>query len=207
MSARRVSFGFTSGSHGAFGARPWAPALALALGLGAAVGPSGCSKDPAQAKPTSALPAPSGQSASTGVPPGAAMPADRAGAPTGAGKARVEGKGFIVEVKSPEDAAAGAESTTHILLTATSGYHLNKEFPTQLNVTAPAGVTAAKTEFTLDDAAAWEEKKGRFDVKFVPKAGGEQAFSATFRFAVCTETTCDPKTETLAWSVPVKAAP
>ena len=47
----------------------------------------------------------------------------------------------------------------------------------------------------------WERRNRRVDRPALAVSGLP---SATFRFAVCTETTCDPKIEKLAWNVAVK---
>jgi hypothetical protein len=156
-----------------------------------------CSKDPG--KSNSSAP-PAATSAKAAAPEGEkAAPAAAA-----AGKPRVEGKGFVVEVKAPDGVSAGGEGVATITLTATGEYHLNKEFPTVLEVTAPAGVEVGKPKQGIDDAASFEAKTATWQVKFTSKDSGDKQFAASFRFAVCTETTCDPKKEALAWNVPVK---
>jgi hypothetical protein len=138
-------------------------------------------------------------------PPVAAAPAAAAPEVPVEGKPRVEGQGFVVEVKSPPDgAAAGTEGTAQVVLNATGGYHLNKDYPTSLELTAPDGVEITKVKMTSADAASFEEKVATWDVKFTAKAAGEKKFGAKFKFAVCTETTCDPKKEMLGWVVAVK---
>lgn len=117
---------------------------------------------------------------------------------------RAEGKGFLVVVTPPEGAAAGATTAAQVTLSPTKGYHLNKEFPTLLKVTPPEGVTCEKTEQKVADAKKFEEQGAEFAVACTASAPGEKQFMATFKFAVCTETTCDPKTEKLAWNVAVK---
>ena len=54
------------------------------------------------------------------------------------------------------------------------------------------------------DAARFEEDGAVFEVAFTPREAGDKRFEAAFRFAVCTSETCDPKSEKLAWTVPVK---
>jgi glucose/arabinose dehydrogenase len=146
------------------------------------------------------------------APPAPAAPAapaaPTASAPAAAapeGKQRVEGQGFVVEVKTPASPPApGSEGAAQVVLNATGPYHLNKDFPTVLEVTAPDGVTLGKVKMTAADASKFEEKVATWDVKFTAKDAGDKKFGAKFRFAVCTETTCDPKKEALAWTVPVK---
>jgi hypothetical protein len=185
--------------------------LVLLLGLGGAVVVGACvcskAKDGATAAPAAAA-------APSGVPSGATAPAPPAAAPAtpaaaGApaepeGKPHAEGEGYVIEVKAPEHTAPGAEGTAQVLLSATGQYHLNKDFPTVLDVTAPDGVTLGKVKLTTADASKFEEKTASWDVKFTAKDAGEKKFGAKFRFAVCTATTCDPKKEALAWVVPVK---
>jgi hypothetical protein len=119
--------------------------------------------------------------------------------------AKATGQGYVVEVTVPEAAATeGRIGVARVTLKATSGFHVNKEFPLSLKVTAPEGISLAKTQLGADDAAKLEELEAAWDVKFTASAAGDKAFAATFRFAVCTETTCDPKIEKLAWNVQVK---
>jgi hypothetical protein len=166
-----------------------------------------CSKEPAPAGKTES-PA-TAKAAETGAPAGGDRGAAKEGAvggaaPAAAGKPRVEGQGFVVQVKCPAESAAGQEGTAQVVLEATGEYHLNKEFPTKLDVQAPEGVTVGKPKQTVADASSFEHKSATWDVKFTPTAAGEKSLGAEFRFAVCTETTCDPKKESLGCKVAVK---
>ncbi len=173
--------------------------LGGSLALSFASAAIACSKDGGKSGADTAPPA-------SAKAPTAAMEGTAAKAVPAApeGKPRVEGQGFLVEVKSPESSAIGAEGVAQVVLNATGGYHLNKEFPSVLEVTPPAGVELGKTTFKVADASSFGEKQATWDVKFTVKDAGEKKFGASFRFAVCTETTCDPKKEALAWTVPVK---
>jgi hypothetical protein len=115
-----------------------------------------------------------------------------------------EGQGYSVEVKAPAEAPVGAEAKAQVVLTPTGGYHVNKEFPIVLAITAPAGVEVTKAKQQGADAAKLEESGAVFEVAFTPKEAGAKQFQASFRFAVCTPTTCDPKNVKLAWNVPIK---
>jgi hypothetical protein len=117
---------------------------------------------------------------------------------------RAEGQGFVVEVKPPATAAVGAQAKARVVLKPTGGYKVNKEFPTKLTVTPPTGVEVAKAVQMGPEAAKLEEDECVFEVAFTPKEGGDKKFEAAFKFAVCTAETCDPKSEKLAWTVPVK---
>jgi len=158
-------------------------AAALAAGLGA------CSRSEAQTQP----PPPAPTEAQPAAP---AAPA--------AAKLHAEGQGYVVDVKPPANAAVGVEAKAHVVLHPTGGYHVNKEFPTVLSVTAPPGVDVPKAKQAGGDAAKLEESEAVFDVPFTVKEAGDKTFAASFRFAVCTATTCDPHNEKLAWNVTAK---
>jgi hypothetical protein len=121
-----------------------------------------------------------------------------------AARARAEGQGFVVEVTPPADAKVGVATSAKVVLKPVAPYHVNKEFPTQLVVTPPAGVEVAKAKQKPEDAARFEEAGAEFEVAFTPREAGDKRFEAAFKFAVCTTETCDPKSEKLAWTVPVK---
>jgi hypothetical protein len=157
------------------------------LGLGLAVGVLGCSR-PSQAH--------AGEAA-------AAAPTEAAAAKI-AGP-RAEGQGFVVEVSPPGSAQVGAATHAKIILKPTGGYKVNKEFPTHLSVTAPEGVEIGKPKQAGPDAAKLEEDEAVFEVAFTASEPGDKRFEAAFRFAVCTPESCDPKSEKLAWTVPVTA--
>lgn len=114
---------------------------------------------------------------------------------------QAQGKGYKVHVVAPESVAVGAQASAQIVLVPIDGYKVNREFPTKLKVQAES-VTLPKAEQGIAEASSFDEKKGMtFDVPFATSAAGEKHFTATFRFAVCTETTCDPKREDLVWVV------
>jgi hypothetical protein len=117
---------------------------------------------------------------------------------------KAAGKGYTVEVTAP-DGAVNAEHAARVTLLPTKGYHVNKEFPTSLKVTVPAGVSCANAEQTGDAATKLEEAEALFDVKCTATDAGEKKFEAKFSFAVCEgEKACYPYTEKLAWNVPIK---
>ena len=116
---------------------------------------------------------------------------------------RQTGQGYVVEVTAPP-AGVGAEVAARLTLKAVDGYHVNKDFPYSLKVSPPTGVEVVKAQQSVEDAIKLEDLEAAWDVKFTSQAAGDKKFAATFRFAVCTETSCDPKVEQLAWDVAVK---
>lgn len=126
----------------------------------------------------------------------------------GAAKA-AEGTGqadtsYSVNVDAPTSLAQGSEGVVRVNVTPGTGWKMNKEFPTKLQVTAPAGVTVVKDQQSVDDAEKFGDKGATFAVTFKADSPGQKAFEADFKFAVCTDATCDPKRQKLAWVVDVQ---
>lgn len=109
------------------------------------------------------------------------------------------------------DFKAGAEGAATITVTPAAGYHVNTEYPIELTLTAPSGVTLAKTKLSAGgmdkakgDAATLEEKSLVLPVKLTPAAAGTYTVNGTFKFAVCQDDACHPKKETVAIQVAAK---
>jgi hypothetical protein len=83
-------------------------------------------------------------------------------------------------------------------------WHMNMDYPTKLTVEAPAGVTVAKPKLGKDDAVKFAEQECEFAVAFTPSEAGDKTFTGEFKFAVCQDTACVPKTEKLEFQVAVK---
>ena len=119
-----------------------------------------------------------------------------------------EGK---LAIDAPADAKAGAEATAKITVTPGAGYHVNTEFPTKLTLTAPEGVTLAKTEWKMGgpskdkgDADVFEEQQLLLGIKLTAAKSGSYTINGTFKFAVCDKDSCRPKKETIAIQVAAK---
>jgi hypothetical protein len=111
---------------------------------------------------------------------------------------------YVVNANVPATAATGADTVVTINLTPKTGWKINQEFPTKLKVTPPEGVTLASATQGASDADKFSEKAAVFNVKFNATSAGPKSFTADFRFAVCTDATCDPKKAALAWNLDVK---
>ena len=113
---------------------------------------------------------------------------------------------YIVTLEAaPAAAGAGAEAAKVSLhVKPKPGWKLNQEFPTRLRISGPEGVAVQKPDQRSADATLFTEKEATFSADFRAPSPGSAEFSASFRFAVCTESTCDPKQEDLRWAVTVK---
>lgn len=134
-----------------------------------------------------------------------------AGTPGGATEGAVAGGGvdtapsgpdgeFLVEA-TPAAGAAGAETVARVVVRPGKGFHMNKDYPTKLTLEVPAGVTTSKAVLLPADAETFDDNQLAFAVKLTPAAAGDYTVPATLKFAVCTESTCNPKKTAVALAV------
>ena len=81
---------------------------------------------------------------------------------------------------------------------------MNKDYPTNLSVVAPAGATVDKPKQGAKDAVKFAEEGADFDVAYTCNEAGKQTFTGELKFAVCSASSCDPKKEKLSFTVDVK---
>jgi hypothetical protein len=110
---------------------------------------------------------------------------------------------FALSVNVPA-AKKGQRAVVRVHIAPGSGYHMNKDFPTALVLTAPEGVAVEKLRQNAKDAVKLEEAGADFDVALTASAVGKQVVTGDLKFAVCTATSCDPKREKLSFTVDVK---
>lgn len=173
-------------------------ALSRAVVLGALVSLAACSK--ADPRPSDTAPPSSTRAGDTKGAP-APVQIQVAGAP-GGGEAATEGAAHDTSFKLTTQQAApttpGGETVARVVVNPGSGYKVNKDFPTKLTLEPPAGVTLSKTVLEPADAEKFDDHELAFAVKMTAQGAGEYTIPGTFKFAVCTETTCDPKKQKVA---------
>lgn len=116
--------------------------------------------------------------------------------------AAVAGKPYSLTVAKVV-AQKGQAATARVVIKPAAGYHMNKDFPTSLKLTPPADVKLDKASLGKEDASLTEQEVA-FDVKLTAGAAGNKVINGDLRFAVCTETTCDPQKTPVAIDVEVK---
>lgn len=104
----------------------------------------------------------------------------------------------------PAEGTVGQPGTVSIRVIPNATWHMNLEYPTKLTVTPPAGVEVAKPKLGKEDAVKFDEQNCEFSVAFTPSEAGDKVFTGEFKFAVCQDTACVPKTEKLEFHVAVK---
>jgi hypothetical protein len=190
---------------------------ALLAGAILAVVWTACTKDAESRPATEATPVAAAKAAAEHATPAtAAQPAaaaDQAGAAravAGEAEAVPQGKtvggddSYTLTLDAPDRLASGAEGTVRVSVVPKKGWKMNKEFPTKLEVQAPAGVEVIKAEQRVEDAERFEDAGATWAIKFKSTQAGAKSFQAKFKFAVCTDATCDPKKQELAWVVNVE---
>jgi hypothetical protein len=194
---------------------------ALLAGALLAVVWTACTKDAESRSATEATPVAAAKAAAEHTAPAtandpAAQPvtaADQAGAAravAGEAEAVPQGKtvggdeSYTLTLDAPDRLASGAEGTVRVSVVPKKGWKMNKEFPTKLEVQAPAGVEVTKAAQRVEDAERFEDAGATWAIKFKSAQPGAKSFQAKFKFAVCTDATCDPKKQELAWVVNVE---
>lgn len=116
--------------------------------------------------------------------------------------AAVAGGPYTLTV-APVVAKKGVSTVAKVVITPAAGYHMNEQFPVSLKLTPPAAVSVPKPVLKKEDAKA-SEKELSFEVAMTPGAAGKLTIPGDLRFAVCTESTCDPQKTTVAIVLDVK---
>jgi hypothetical protein len=109
-------------------------------------------------------------------------------------------EGYSISVNGGKG-KANEKITSVIKVTSKGAYHINKEYPHKVTLTAPEGVTveSAKVKGNVDS-----ETQLSFVVTSTSSGAGKKDISAEVKFAVCTETTCEPAVEKVTVSVESK---
>lgn len=192
--------------------RPSGPALLLGAIL--ALSWTACTKDAESREATTATEATQtsaeaparegGQAAAEATQAGAARPAAKPVEAVPAGKTVGGDDSYTLQLDAPESVASGATGTVRVSVVPKTGWKMNKDFPTKLEVQAPEGVEVVKAAQRVADAERFDDGGATFAVQFKAATPGAKSFQAKFKFAVCTDATCDPKKQELAWVVDVK---
>ncbi|NVB42262.1 hypothetical protein G6O69_30845 [Pseudenhygromyxa sp. WMMC2535] len=114
-----------------------------------------------------------------------------------------EDKAYTLQIE-PSEGKVGEEGQVSIRVIPAETWHMNLEYPTKLQVEPPAGVTVAKAKLGKDDAVELDEENCEFALSFTPSEAGDKTFTGEFKFAVCQDEACAPKTEKLEFTVAVK---
>lgn len=107
---------------------------------------------------------------------------------------------YAVFIDRPEELTSGKEERFSIFVEPAEGWKMNREFPSKLKSIENESLTVQ-----ISDESVVIEKAASYHAAVTAKAPGESTLEFDLRFAVCTETTCDPKRETLKLPIIAKA--
>lgn len=124
--------------------------------------------------------------------------------PARADQATISGSGFVVSMSTVEPAVAGNPIDVTIVLTPRGEYKVNDEYPISLQVQGPGDVVVPRAPLRRADATVVRHDRAAFTVQVTPKAAGAKALAFGFKFALCTAVTCEPRKETLAFTLRVR---
>ncbi len=113
---------------------------------------------------------------------------------------------------SAGDCVAGAQCSVSLRLAATSGYHINDQYPYKYTATNVAAVDFQGTDpqgknvFSkgAGDFATQGPTVGVMTVKFTPKTKGNVTIDGTFKLSVCSEANCKIDSASPSVTVAVK---
>lgn len=109
---------------------------------------------------------------------------------------------FSLDIKA-DPAQKGKPATAKVKIAAAPSYHMNKEFPTVLTLTPPAGVTVVKAKLAGADAKI-EEKTIEFEVAYTLAEAGKKELPGELKFAVCSAESCLPQKVKIAMQLSAK---
>jgi hypothetical protein len=117
------------------------------------------------------------------------------------------GPHFKLALSAPGNCAANSECSALLTLTATEGYHINKnEYPYKFIADEASGVVFTK------DARSFGTASGDFTlvnesvatVRISFKAASAFTLQGTFKMSVCSEANCQVEVQRLALNVPIR---
>jgi hypothetical protein len=98
---------------------------------------------------------------------------------------------------------AGTPGAFEVRLTPRGEYHVNREYPWTVTITAPEGVTVPQTTLESGSAAEMTDTIARFSVPFTPTTPGTHHLVAAVDFGICTEEGCQFELRNVAVDVTV----
>jgi hypothetical protein len=115
----------------------------------------------------------------------------------------VEEASFSLKLVEAGPYKAGELARFVVALEPRGVFHVNQEYPIEISVKGDPETSFPKATLARPDAAAFDEKKARFDVPFTAKSAGDHKIMANVKFAVCTDENCVPDERDLALAVAV----
>lgn len=181
------------------------PVLAAALAVS-------CAKEstPSSSSPADKTPPPAPRASQIAPERGVAAPTQAIGAKSTQAVA-ISGSGTLAEtdeytltLAAPREVAVGEAAKVVFTVTPKEGWKLNEEFPPKLKLSPPEGIEIDKPNQGKSDAVSYTTKQASWAVNVKATAAGKKTVSGKLKFAVCTETTCNPRKPVVAFALQAK---
>lgn len=111
---------------------------------------------------------------------------------------------YTLSLEAPAEVGVGQAAKVVFTVTPKKGWKLNEEFPPKLKISPPEGVEIDKPNQGKSDAVVYNTHEAKWAISVKPTAAGKKTVSGTLKFAVCTETTCNPRKPAVAFAVNAK---
>jgi hypothetical protein len=109
-----------------------------------------------------------------------------------------------VSVETPANPMLGTQAVAKVQVVPQPPWHMNLEFPAQLSMETPDGVTLPAAEQGRGDAERYDDDGLVFAVPFTPDSGGAKHFAGQLEFAVCGADACAPVSVAVDFTVDVR---
>jgi hypothetical protein len=134
-----------------------------------------------------------------------AAPGNEAPAAAPAGPVeRAEGEEWAATAAHAASVRVGEVTTVTISATPKEGWHINKEYPTKLQVVSAEGFTTPQDVLRGDAAARNEEVELRFELPLTAGAAGEHAVNLKLKFGLCAGDRCVTREADFTWTFRVE---
>lgn len=123
-----------------------------------------------------------------------------------------KGGHWEIVVPAPRTCDKGSDCGVVVRLTATDGFHVNKDYPTKLTLDDAPNIemlgkdakgknvfSKAAGDFVLDG-----EQVGTMSAKVKPSAPGLAKVGGTLKFSVCSQANCQMETAHVKATIPVR---
>jgi hypothetical protein len=123
-----------------------------------------------------------------------------------------KGTNYEVLVPTPKTCEKASDCTLVVRVTAGSGFHVNKDYPTKLTLNDVPNVemlgkdakgknvfSKAAGDFIVDG-----EQVGTMNAKLKSNASGLTTVAGTFKFSVCSQANCQTETTEVKATIPVR---
>ena len=106
--------------------------------------------------------------------------------------------GYDLRIDAPDRVRVGDHMATRFVVRARPDWKINLEYPVELDISAPTGLSPSRQTWQLTGAEMASEKACEFLVNWRPIAPGAHRLAGELRFGMCRDSACVPVREQIA---------